>query len=100
VQTKEKEVSTDEYGFKTVIAPMSNVAPMSDDDIARRIGKRMATWMELKDELKRLEREGKSSWQIQEAMTRIQRDVAKIQRDHDRQVQAFENWLAAGRPNL
>lgn len=86
--------------FKTVAAPMSNIAPESDAFFARKVAELQEKHHFLKTEADLLRSEGKDPFHVENAMGIVKQRYNDLCAERDAQMTAFNNWLEAGRPDL
>jgi hypothetical protein len=83
-----------EKKFKTIgPPPMSNRVPASDNDMAVKLSKLHAKFTDI-------ENSGYSGQRIEMEKNAISHQVADLLKAHDKEVEEFERWIAAGRPDL
>lgn len=81
------------------LEPMSDRVPMSDAVLAQLNAADYDRLHTLKQEMNNYTAD-KMPWALQDAYTKIERRLAKRHREHSREVEMFDNWLNAGRPEL
>lgn len=80
--------------FKTIAEPpMSDVSPPSDYIMAQRLAK-------VHEKFTILDSESHETWQMQQVRAKLKHELKTIWKNFDEGKSAYENWIAAGRPDL